>query len=97
VSILEIFAFIGIAMAVTVTMAGVDYAHARYALEMAEVRRRAPGWRKNLRRAANWSVVQWAAAAVGFYVSVRVSMWFLPFEAAGLWAGTQLGGTREGS
>ena len=85
---------VGYALLVTVTMAMVDFAHAKYSLAMVEVRR---GGRSYLHQAARWSVVQWGAAAVGFVVAVRVSMWFLPFEAAGLYIGTWLGGTRERS
>jgi len=40
--------------------------------------------------AARWSVAQWAAMTVGFVVAVRVSMVALPFEAAGMYAGTWL-------
>ncbi len=98
-------AFSGLALLVTVTMAMVDFAHARYALAMYEHRRRrhrVPWWRAmaapvnvpELRAAARWSVVQWAAASVGFVVAVRVSIWLLPFEGLGLWLGTMLGGTR---
>lgn len=89
--------FAAIAAAVTVTMACVDYAHARYALAMMEVRRlqdlRQP-WRRALLVASWWSVVQWGSAGVAFAVSVKVSMWFLPFEGLGLFVGTLIGGSR---
>ncbi len=42
-------------------------------------------------KASLWSVGQWSAASVGFVVAVKVSMWYLPFEAAGLAIGTYLG------
>lgn len=60
----------------------IDFAHARYAA--ARDRHRA-------HLAARWSVAQWSAATVGFVVAVRVSLWILPFEVAGLYLGTWLG------
>lgn len=71
-----------IALLVTATMAAVDYCHANYNGAI------------NARRtieAALWSVGQWGAASVGFVVAVKVSMWYLPFEALGLFVGTILG------
>lgn len=50
-----------------------------------------PSPRKASVQAALWSVGQWSAASVGFVVAVKVSIWYLPFEAAGLAAGTLLG------
>lgn len=38
--------------------------------------------------AANWGVMSWMGAIVGFVVAVKVSMWILPLEGLGLWAGT---------
>lgn len=84
--ILEILKSVGLAIAVTATMALVDYAHARYTLDMQRLR---------IIRAAFWSVAQWGAASVGFIVAVRVSIWYLPFEAVGLFIGTWLGGRRR--
>lgn len=84
--------FAVLAVLVTATMAAVDYAHARYSIAMQDVRRGVVG---ALHRAARWSVVQWGAAAVGFVLSVRVTMWLLPFEALGLYLGTLLGGVGE--
>ena len=74
-----------LALLVTVTMAGVDYCHAKYTRAMLEGR---------VYHAAFWSVGQWSAASVGFVVAVKVSMWYLPFEALGLFCGTILGGRR---
>jgi hypothetical protein len=73
------------AILVTVTMAAVDYCHANY--NGAMMARRTV-------QAAFWSVGQWAAAAVGFVVAVKISMWYLPFEALGLFVGTLLGARR---
>ena len=75
-----------IAILVTATMAGVDYCHARYVCALLENR---------IYRAALWSVGQWMAASVGFVVAVKISMWYLPFEAAGLFFGTLLGARRK--
>lgn len=92
--------FVLLAVLVTVTMAMVDFAAARYTIAMADVRLgrgvTRPWWRTAKHRASAWSVVQWAAAAVGFVVAVRVSMWLLPFEGLGLYIGTLLGsGTQQ--
>ncbi len=68
-----------LALAVFVTTAAVDYAHARYARARDEGRALA---------ASLWSMTQWSATTVGFVVAVRVSFCYLPFEALGLGAGT---------
>lgn len=39
-------------------------------------------------RASLWDVASWGAAVVGFVVALKLSMWALPFEAAGLFVGT---------
>lgn len=75
----------GIAILVTVTMAGVDFCLARYTRAMLEGR---------VMHAAFWSVGQWSAATVGFVVAVKLSIWYLPFEGLGLFLGTLLGGKR---
>lgn len=92
--------FAVLAALVTATMAAVDIAHARYALAMVEVRRfqeRGLPWRRALYHAAAWSVIQWGAAGVALVVTMRVSLWFLPFEALGLFVGTLIGGSRKPS
>lgn len=68
-------------LVVFVSAAALDFAHTRY-VQAVQVADR--------HRAARWSVVQWTAATVGFVVAVKVSLWILPFEAAGLYAGTIL-------
>lgn len=68
-------------LAVFLSSAAIDFAHARYAYAREAGRRY---------RAANWSAVQWCASSVGFLVAVKVSIWLLPCEMAGLWAGTLL-------
>jgi hypothetical protein len=74
-----VFALLG--LAVFLSSAALDYAHARYAAARDAGRRCG---------AAGWSVAQWMAATVGFAVAVKVSFWLLPCEAAGLAAGTWL-------
>jgi len=60
----------------------VDFASARY-------------WRAmSMRRwhvAATWSMAQGAAASVGFIAAVKVNLWFIFVELAGLYVGTILG------
>lgn len=73
------FALLG--LLVFASSAGIDYSHACY------VRALTAGSRC---RAANWSVGQWAAASVGFVIAVKISVWLLPFEGAGLFVGTLL-------
>lgn len=63
-----------------------DYAHTNYVMAVHD--------RKRL-RAASWSVVQWGAATIGFVVAVKVSLYLLPFEAAGLFVGTWLAVPRD--
>lgn len=74
-----------LAILVFFTMAGVDFCHAKY------VRAMLAG--KAL-PAAFWSVGQWMAASVGFVIAVKVSMWYLIFEAMGLFVGSLLGTLR---
>jgi hypothetical protein len=68
-----------LAIAVFASAFLIDFAHARYALA------RDQGDRV---RASLWSVAQWCSASVGFAVAVKVSLWYLPFEGAGLFLGT---------
>jgi len=46
-------------------------------------------------RAAGWSIVQWSGATVGFMIAVKVTFLVLPFEAAGLYAGTLIAVGRQ--
>jgi hypothetical protein len=69
---------------VFVASALVDVCHAHY------VRALVAGARH---RAARWAVGQWLSATVGFAVAVRVSLWYLPLEAAGLYVGSLIGVT----
>lgn len=74
-----------LAILVTCTMAALDYCHARYTRCMLAGKALA---------ASLWSVGQWMAASVGFVVAVKVSVWYLPFEAVGLFIGSYLGARR---
>lgn len=76
-----------LAVLVLASSAAIDFAHARY-VQAVTARRQL--------RAAVWSVTQWCAASVGFVVAVKVSLWLLPFEAAGLFLGSLLA-VRDGS
>lgn len=75
-------------LAVLVSSAGIDYSHARYVQALTSGAR----W-----RAAGWSVGQWGAGTVGFVVAIKVSLWLLPCEAAGLYLGTVLAIPRRAS
>jgi hypothetical protein len=57
----------------------IDYAHTQCVKAIGEHARR---------RAALWSVIQWSGATVGFLVAIKITLWALPFEAAGLFVGT---------
>lgn len=74
-----------LAVLVFVSAAVLDYAHTRYVAAATRGARHA---------AARWSVAAWCAASVGFVVTVEVTMWMLPAEAAGLYLGTYLGTRR---
>lgn len=71
-----------LALGVFLAAVTIDFSHARYVRALVDDRRIA---------AATWSVLQWSGATVGFFVAVTHSMWFLPFEALGLFVGTLLG------
>jgi hypothetical protein len=64
---------------VFVASVGIAFAHARYANARDDLRPLA---------AATWDVVSWGAAVIGFIVAIKLSLWALPFEAAGLFVGT---------
>jgi len=88
--------FIGLAVLVTASMATVDFSYTRNsaALERARNEGRIPGapwWQQWNHVAARWSLMQWSAVLVGFYLSVTVSMRFLPFEGLGLYIGSAIG------
>ena len=73
--------FIAFACLVFVASCTIDFAHTRYVQAVTAGRRH---------QAAAWSVLQWMAASIGFVVAIRVTMWVLPLEAAGLYVGTLL-------
>lgn len=68
-------------LAVFLSSAAIDFAHAKYAY----AREAGLRW-----RAAAWSTAQWSASAIGFVVAIKVSFWLLPCEALGLAVGTLL-------
>ncbi len=59
----------------------IDFAHARCIVAIGD---------RAGQRAARWSLVQWMASTVGILVAFKVTLWVLPFEAAGLYVGTLL-------
>jgi len=81
-----------IALLVTVAMAAVDFCQSQYTNAITRKMDDKP--RPDTLKAMFWSVGQWGAATVGFVVAVKLSMWYLPFEAAGLALGTFLGARR---
>lgn len=81
-----------IAVAVTASMAVVDYAHARYSHAIREAQLGVPGMRT---AAVRWTLAQYAAASIGFAVAVGISLWYLPFEGLGLGIGTWFGSRKR--
>lgn len=70
-----------VGVAVFLSAAMIDYANTKYVL--------AVGARKT-HLAARWSVLQWISSLVGFIVAVKLTLWMLPVEMAGLYVGTYL-------
>ncbi len=66
---------------VFVASAFLDYSATRYVQAVGE---------REPHRAARWSVLQWSASLIGFLVAIKHSLWILPVEAAGLYAGAWL-------
>ncbi len=60
---------------------GIDWANTRYVMEVA---------RGRAHKAAFWSVMQWTSSLVGFLIAVKLTLWLLPVECAGLYVGTWL-------
>ena len=71
----------GIGLLVFIASAAIDFANTRYVQAVNAVEPHG---------AARWSVLQWTASLVGFVVAVKYSLWILPVEAAGLYAGAWL-------
>ncbi len=76
----------GLGALVCASTMAVDFAHARYVVELVAGRRHA---------AARWSATQGVVSSVGFVLAVKVSLWLLPFEILGLYLGTLLGAKRN--
>ena len=70
--------FVLMALAVFVSSAVIDYCHAHYVSAFVD----------GSYLAMCWTAAQAAAGSVGFILAVKVTMWFLPFELAGLATGT---------
>ncbi len=66
---------------VFVSAMAIDWANTRYVISVGE---------RAVHKAALWSVAQWMASLVGFVVALKITLWMLPIEAAGLYAGTVL-------
>ncbi len=78
--------FVALGLLVFCATCALDFAHTRYVMAVHDRKRH---------RAAAWSVLQWMAATIGFVVAVKVSLYLLPFEALGLYAGTLLAVPKE--
>lgn len=70
-----------LAILVFISAVGIDWCATRYVLAVG---------RGDAHIAALWSCGQWSAGTIGFIVVVKVSLWYLPLEAAGLYLGTRL-------
>ena len=67
-----------IALLVTVTMASVYFCDVRYTRALLANR---------IYQSGLWGVTGWGAATVGFVIAVKLSMYYLPFEACGVFIG----------
>jgi len=68
-------------LVVFVSATCLDYCHGNYIMAVED---------RKAYHAALWSSLQWCAGVVGFLVAVKVSLWALPAEVAGLAVGTVL-------
>ena len=75
--------FAPLAVLVFVATAAVDYLYARYTRALADAR-------VSAHAKARWAVALGATSSIGFIVAVKVTLWTLPFEALGWYAGTYL-------
>lgn len=72
---------IWLALLVFCSAAMIDAANSQYVLAVQ---------RGEAHRAGLWSCAQWAASLVGFLVVVKVTLWMLPAECLGLYAGCRI-------
>lgn len=88
---------LGVCLLVFVCSCLVDFAHARYvqSVHQTSIAREYQERQKARHHAAAWSLGQWMSATVGFVVAVKLTLWALPFEAAGLYLGTLIGIPRQ--
>lgn len=70
-----------LAFIVFVSAMGIDFCNIRYIQAVSDGRPH---------RAAFWSVCQWTSSLLPFLIAFKVSLWLLPIEALGLWAGVYL-------
>jgi hypothetical protein len=70
-----------LAIAVFLSALCIDAANVRYVMAVE---------RRDGHRAALWSCLQWGASLVGFLVAIKVTLWMLPLELAGLYFGCLL-------
>lgn len=73
------YAGLGAALFTAVTV--VDFAGVRYQQAVTDGRPWAASW---------WTAIQWGVNTTALVVAVKITLWLLPCEVAGLVAGTQL-------
>jgi hypothetical protein len=71
-----------LALAMFVCAALIDFAYARQTIATTNGRALA---------AANWRAIAYSFGCFGWLVAIKVGMWLLPFELAGLYLGTLVG------
>lgn len=76
-----------LALAVFASAAALDYCAARYNREISRPEPSPHG-------AARWSIAMYVVGAVGLLAVVRVDLWLMIPEAAGLYAGTWFAASR---
>jgi hypothetical protein len=77
-----------LALFVFASAVGIDFCATKYVLSVG---------RADTRAAMVWSVGQWSCSLVGFLIAVKITLWYLPIEAAGLAFGTWLSMRRKPS
>ena len=72
---------VALALLVFVSAARIDFPNTHYVKAVRAGR---------AHHAALWSVLQWCGSLVGFIIALKVTLWMLPIEALGLYAGAYL-------
>jgi hypothetical protein len=75
-----------LALAMFVCAALIDFAYAQQTLATTNGRALA---------AANWRAIAYSFGCFGWLVAIKIGMWLLPFELAGLYLGTLIGVNKE--